>query len=113
MPHTPVAANLGEPLDVHCNLTAEITLDGVVMVNHFTQGGLLVLGQVLHTGVGIDAGLCQDLLGAGASNAVDIRETNFNSFFAGQVNTSNTCHILQAPPISLVSACVWGSRKLP
>ena len=113
MTQATVAADFGEPLDVHRGLTAQVTFDGVLVLDDFTELCFVIFGQVLDAGIRVDTGLCQDLLGSGQANALDIGQSNFNSLFAGQVNTSNTCHASSAPPISLVSACAWGFRKLP
>jgi hypothetical protein len=37
MPQAAVAANLRKPLDVHCNFTAQITLDDKVSINRLPQ----------------------------------------------------------------------------
>ena len=60
---------------------------------------LLSIGQVLDAGVGVDARLRQDVLGALSANAVDIGEADLNALILRQVNTGNTCHTLKAPPI--------------
>ena len=71
------------------------------MANDLTQLGLVLLGQVLHTDVGADPGLGQDLVGAGAPNAVDISEADLDTLILRQVNAGNTCHISSAPPLTL------------
>ena len=83
------------------------------MLDGITQQALLLLGQILDPGIGVDTGGLQNLGGAAGSNAVDIGQSNFDPLIAGKIDTRNTCHILSAPPISLVSACAWGFRKLP
>ena len=113
MTQTTVAADFAQPLNVHADFTAQVTLDDVAMLDGFTQLSFLILGQILNTGVGIDLSDLQNLGSASRSDAVDISQCNFDSLIAGKVNTRNTCHILSAPPISLVSACAWGFRKLP
>ena len=56
------SSNLGEALDVQRHLTAQVAFDGVVMVDHFTQGSFLIVGEILHTGVGVDVRLGQNVL---------------------------------------------------
>src|SRR5699024_3893034 len=87
-----VAADLGQALDVHRHVAAQVALHGVLVANDLTQLGLVLLGQVLHAGVRVDSGLGQDLVGAGAPNAVDISEADLNSLLSRQVNTGNTSH---------------------
>ena len=111
MPHAAVAADLGQALDVHRHVTAEVALHSVAVADDLAQLGLIFLGQILHAGVGVDSGLGQDLVGAGAPNAVDIGQADLYPLILRQVNASNTCHTVSAPPINLVSACAWDSHK--
>ena len=60
MTQTTVAADFGEPLDVHSGLTAQVALDDIVMLNGLTQLGLLVVSQILNAGIGVDTGVLQD-----------------------------------------------------
>ena len=113
MTDTAVAADLGQTLDVERDFTAEVTLDGVLFIDHLTQRGLLIFGEVLDADVGIHVGQLQNVLCALSADAVDISQTDLDSLITGQVNTSNTCHLLRAPPINLVSAYASGFRKLP
>ena len=110
---TTVATNFAQTLDVHSSLTAQVAFDDIVMLDSIAEQCLLVLGQVLNAGIGVDTGLGQNLSSAGRSDAIDIGQSNFDPLVAGKINTRNTCHFLSAPPISLVSACAWGFRKLP
>ena len=86
-----IGADLDEALDVHSYVTAQIAFHDIVIVDAITQCCFICFAQVPYTGVGVDPGCFQDLLGAGAANAVDIGQANFNSFVLGQVNTGNTC----------------------
>ena len=83
------------------------------MLDRITQLGFLFLGQVLDADIGVDTGHFQNLGCTGGADAIDIGQSNLDPLVAGKINTRNTCHILSAPPISLVSACAWGFRKLP
>ena len=98
MPDAPVAADLGEPLDIHGQIPAEVALHSVAVTDDLTELGLLSLAEILHPGVGVDPGLSQDLVGAGAPNAKDIRETDLDPLLSGQINASNTSHTVSAPP---------------
>ena len=91
-----IAADLRQALDVQRNLTAEVALDGEVLVNHFTKCGFLILSQILHADIRVDLGHFQDLLCTCSANTVDIGQTDLDSLLTGQVNTSNTCHLLQS-----------------
>ena len=108
-----VAADLGQALNVHRHVAAQVALNSVLVADNLTQLGLIVLGEVLHAGVRVDPGLGQDLVGAGAPNAVDISEADLDSLLSGQINAGNTSHLLQHLQFNLVSAYAWGFRKLP
>ena len=82
---TTVAADFAQPLNVHADFTAQVALDGVVILDGVTQQALLILGQILNTGVGIDLGDLQNLSGPCGSDAVDISQRNFNPLVAGKV----------------------------
>ena len=113
MADAPVAADFSQPLNVHRHVAAQVALDRILMTDNLAQLGLILLGEVLHTGIGVNPGLGQDLVGAGAPNAVDISEADLDSFLSRQVNTGNTSHLLQHLQFNLVSAYAWGFRKLP
>ena len=98
MANAAIAADLGQPLDVQSGLAAQVALNGIA-VDGVAQLLLVGVGQILHAGVGVDACLRQDVLGALSANAVDISEADFDTLILRQVNTGNTCHTLKAPPI--------------
>ena len=98
MPQAAVAADFGEPLDVHSHFPTQVTLDGEVVLDSVPEQGLLVLSQILHPGVGVDLGHLQNLGSASRSNAVDISQCYFHPLLTGKVDTRNSCHLLFAPP---------------
>ena len=110
-----VAADLGQPLDIQGNLTAQVAFHHVALVDGFTKLGFVGLGQILDAGVGVDPSLRQDVLGALSANTVDIGQTDFDSLILGQVNTGNTCHTLKHLHFLLSpdAACAWDSRRSP
>jgi len=96
MTDTAVAADLSQALDVQRNLTAEVALNGEMFVDDVTKSSFLIFGQVLDADVRVDAGHLEDLLRTSSANTVDIGQTDFDSLLTGQVNTSNTCHLLKS-----------------
>ena len=110
-----VAADLGQPLDIQGNLTAQVAFHHVALVDGFTKLGFVGLGQILDAGVGVDPSLRQDVLGALSANTIDIGQTDFDSLILGQVNTGNTCHTLKHLHFLLSpdAACAWDSRRSP
>ena len=101
MTHAAIAADLGQALDVHRQVAAQVALYGVIAGDDLTQLGLFLVGEVLHAGIGVDSGLLQDFIGAGASNAEDIGESDLHPLILRQINSGNTCHITLAPPLTL------------
>ncbi len=59
---TAVAVDLDKSLDVHRDLTAKVTFNRVVVFDFVTKLCDLVLGEILRAGIGIDAGICKDVL---------------------------------------------------
>ena len=96
MTDTAVAADLSQALDVHCDFTAEVALNREMFVNYVTQSSFLVFGQILDADVRVNVGQFQNLLCACSANTVDVGLTDLDSLLTGQVNTSNTCHLLQS-----------------
>ena len=92
MTQAAVAANLSQALDIQGGLTAQITFHNVVVVDALTDLGLFLIGEILHAGVGIDAGCFQNFLCAGPADSVDISESDFDSLVFRQVNAGYTCH---------------------
>ena len=68
----------------------------VVFIVFITKCGFLILGQILDADIRVDLGHFQDLLSACSANTVDVGQTDLDSLLTGQVNTSNTCHLLQS-----------------
>ena len=98
MPQTAIAADLHQALDVHGNFATQVALYLDVVVNVVAQLADIILGQILDAGVGVDARGLDDVVGDVAANAVDVRQGDLNAFLPGKVDTSNSCHVLFAPP---------------
>ena len=101
MANATVAADLGQPLDIQRHVAAQVTLHGVIPGDLFAQSRFLLLGQVLHPRVGVNARGGEDLVGAGAPNAENVGETDLYPLVLRQVNTGNTCHFLLHLPLTL------------
>ena len=48
----------------------------------------------MHTKVGVDPGLGQQLVGAGTANAVDVGKCDLDALLAREINTNKACHVL-------------------
>ena len=74
-----IALDLDQTLDIQRGVAAQIALDDEILVDVVADERLLVLGEILYAGIGIDLCRVQDLGGRAAADAVDIGEANFNS----------------------------------
>src|SRR3972149_409273 len=92
MTEAAVATNLDQPLDAHLHLAAQFTFHLEVRSNIFTQGLHFRVGQILDTGIRIDAGGRNDLVRTSSANTKQIGQPNFNPLIAGKINTFYTCH---------------------
>ena len=95
-----VAANLHQAGDVLLDLTTQVTLDGVGLVDGVAELGDLVLGKIADAGGGVDAGLLTNLAGSGAADAVDVGKTDLDALLAREVDTVDTGQ-LDAPLLAL------------
>ena len=87
MTDTAVAADFNESLDIESGLTAKVTLDLAVMIYILTKLRDVILGQVLDSYIGINS-CCGDNIACGfATDAVDIGQSDLDSFLSRQVNT--------------------------
>ena len=50
-----VAADLGEALDVHSDLTAKVTFNHILLSNNFAEFLYFFISQISAAGVGVDA----------------------------------------------------------
>src|SRR5690242_12543885 len=62
VPQTAVAADLHQPLDVHRDLLAEVTLDATHFLDHAADLADVVFRQILHPDIGTDAGRAEDVV---------------------------------------------------
>jgi hypothetical protein len=72
VPAAPIAANLNEALDVEVNFLPQLTLDIMPFVDNLPETIDLVFSQVTYLGIGVNLGLCQNLMAQGRTYAIDI-----------------------------------------
>ena len=82
MADSSVAANLLKPLDVHRDLSAQITFHYLGVSDDCGQLLYLVICQILYPGIRIYACLRKDAVGACSADSVDVSETDLNAFFS-------------------------------
>ena len=93
MPQTLVGADLHLPADVGLHLAAQVTFHlQVGLVDRVAQREHVLVGQVLGTQVGADAGGLQQFEGSGASDPVDVGERDLHPLVAGQIDANESRH---------------------
>src|SRR6266487_5847149 len=95
-----VASDLDLAADVGGDLAAQVALDLEVGVDVLTQLDELVVAEVTGAEVGADAGGVESLLGAGASDAVDVGERDLHALLAREVDAGKTCHTGGSPRVT-------------
>src|SRR5687767_2279410 len=108
MPNTSVATEIHESLDVHCDLTAEVTLDRELR-DDVAQARDLGLGEILDLRGRLDAGRFAGHHRAVAADTEDVRQRNPNVLVGGNVDARYTCHSVLTPSPDAV--CAAGLRK--
>jgi hypothetical protein len=98
MANAPVASDVHEPLDVHADVRAKVTLDGEFGVDDFPDPVEFVLGKVLYFFIDVDIGLFEDPERRRLSDAENIRERHFASLVIWYVNSCNTGHCYASLP---------------
>src|SRR5699024_3490673 len=98
MTNTAIASDFYQSLDVQCDLTAQITFHLHIVVDVLTQFGNVILAEISHPCVRIDACRLDNVLSFFAADTIDVGKANLDPLLSGQVNTSYTCHITVAPP---------------
>src|SRR5690606_19282673 len=94
-----VAVDLDQPGDVLPHFAAQVAFDNEVLVDVFADANDLVVGQVPHFSVGIDAGFSENLLRPREADAIDIGERDFDALVVWKVDPGNSCHSL---PLALL-----------
>ena len=101
MAHAAVAADLHQALDVQAHVAAQVALHLQVVLDVFTDLVDVLLREILHAGVRVDAGGGQDLLRGLQADAENIRQSDFDPLLTRQVNARNTCHCFTSEPNSV------------
>jgi len=94
MPKPSVAPEIHQPLNVELNLTAEVTLNLEVVLDHLPNAPDVRLGQSIRAQVWIEPTLLHDLLCGGITHPVDIGQSYDDPLFTRKVDTCNTGHYL-------------------
>jgi len=94
VPVTPITANLDEAFDVKITLFSKLTLNLIAPVNYLTETINLIISEVVHLGLRVDAGLRQNLVAQGTPNAMNILQGHPDLLISGYIYSSDTWHLL-------------------
>ena len=94
MTDTTVAADIHQSLDVELDFRTEITLNLEIALDHFTNGGCLIVSPVFHFNILVHASLSEDRVGGAPAYAEDVGQGNFTSLVLRQIYADNSyCHV--------------------
>src|ERR1700760_1055496 len=93
VPDSLVAADLDLAPDVGLDFASQVALDAVGRVDPVTPANQVLLGQLVHTGVGADPGGLQRLVGPGTADAINVGERDLHPLIAGKVDADKSCHL--------------------
>src|ERR1700685_299910 len=93
MTQSPVAAEVHEPLNVHGDLTTEITLDHIVAVDHLAQLQHFLVGQLRNPSCLGNRYFMHDFLGLSRTDAVDILQRDHDALVRWYIDASNTSQV--------------------
>ena len=71
MTNTSIASDLLKSLDIHSDLSLQITLDGLSLVDNSTDSFNLIVSQISDTGIRVNPSLCKNTVGAYSSDSED------------------------------------------
>jgi hypothetical protein len=92
-----IATDILQTTDILAHLTSQLALDTVVLINELSQAARLGLGEFSDPCVGVYPRVIQDLIAPGATNTIDIGQSNLDSLVTRQVNTCYSGHISNLP----------------
>src|SRR5262245_28997675 len=92
MPQPTVAAQIHQPLDIHCHVAPEIALHHIVTIDHFANLEYFLVGQLGHPALMRYPDLRHDFISVFWPNSMDILQRNDHALVSGYVYTGNSCH---------------------
>ena len=92
MAHPAIAGEVHQALDVHRGFAPQVTLDGVVGIDRFTNLEDFSIAEILHATAVVDPQLVHDLLGAGCTDSVNIGQRDDHALVGGDIYPGNASH---------------------
>jgi len=94
MPDSAVALDALEPLQVHANFPAKITLDDVLAVlDGMNDLRKLLLGQVLRANARINVGTRQDVFGIAGADTINVPQSDIDAFVGRNFYSDDASHV--------------------
>ncbi len=115
MTHAAIAADLHQTLDVQGDLRRR-SPSTFRWWSMYSRSFARRFGQILDAGVGVDAGFRKHRSFEHprlSTNTVDVGQADLDRrLSSGQVNTGNTCHVLNAPPVLGMASTTMPSTSI-
>lgn len=92
VPQSAIAAEIGETLDGEGAFAAEVAFHGVVLVYGFADAEHFGVVEFVYAPRLADVGALADFGGFGVADAVDVCESDEDSFFCGEVDAGDASH---------------------
>lgn len=94
MAYASIALNALQALQIQSDFASEIALNDIfAILNGVNNLRKLLLVKILGSDAWIDLGFCQDDLRVGRTDSVYITKRDIDSFFPGDFNTNDACHM--------------------
>jgi hypothetical protein len=92
-----ITTNILQTTNILAHLTPQLAFNTVVLIDELSQTTRLGLGEFSDPCVRVYPRVIQDLVAPGATNTVNIGQSNLDSLVARQVNTCYSGHIFRLP----------------
>ena len=94
MAHAPIAADFLQTLDILLDHVMKLPLDAVFFLDHFAQTIGILSRQILGARIHIHRKFLQDLLARRQADAVNIRQSDLDSFVIWNVDSRYSDHTI-------------------
>src|SRR5947209_4539399 len=108
-----VGPDLHQPLDVECDLAAQLAFDFGFLVEHVAETPDLLVVEVLDAQVRIDVRDRQDAPRSMGTDAEDVGEGDLDALLPRNVNAGNSCHLPSYPCLWLCFGVTQMTRTAP
>ena len=79
-------------LDVHGDVTSEVTLNAIAVRDHLAKSHHLLIAELLVGQVGIHLGLIADLERGRPTNSIDVGQCDPRLLLSREIDSGNTWH---------------------